>query len=469
MTILAPFLAQADRTPDRPALIDRHGRQVTFRELSRRAARLAQAWTGRGIVAGDRVLVAVPVSIALYAALIALWRLGATAVFPEPALGFAGLCQAAEATRPRALCAPRWLRALALTSQMMRRIPMRLSPFEDAAASETRIADSDHPALISFTSGSTGAPKAMARSHALLLAQHAATARLLDPGAQPARDLVWFPVFVLANLGLGITSVLPAARLGRPERANAAHLAEQMRTAGVTRLLAPPAVCALLCETPLALNTIFTGGGPVFPNLLGRLADRFPDTAVHAVYGSTEAEPIADLAAAKLTAEDRQAMLAGGGLLAGRPVPEVRLRLVEDEILVAGPHVNPGYLDPARDAESKSRDADGTVWHHTGDAGRLDRQGRLWLLGRHAARVGGLYPVQAEAAAHTWPGVRQVALVVLDGRGVLAIAGDSTRLVEWGLAARALGDIEVHPVPRIPLDRRHGSKVDYPRLLAMLR
>jgi acyl-CoA synthetase (AMP-forming)/AMP-acid ligase II len=54
-------------------------------------------------------------------------------------------------------------------------------------------------ALISFTSGTTGAPKAIPRSHAFLMAQHRAVAPLLDSTVEE-RDLVAFPVFVLVNL-----------------------------------------------------------------------------------------------------------------------------------------------------------------------------------------------------------------------------------------------------------------------------
>lgn len=469
--ILGPLLEQVERNPERIALVDRHGRRTTFAALWEHGGRLAAAWRVTGIDPGDRVMVAVPVSPALYAVLVGLWRLGATAVFPEPALGFAGLQHAARETRPKALCSPRWLRLLAMTSGVLRGIPLRLSPAAHARGGGAfQPPPTDAPALISFSSGSTGLPKAMARSHALLLAQYEGTARLLSPGDAEAVDLVWFPVFVLANLGLGVTSVLPDARLRRPELADAEQLARQMRLTGVTRLQAPPAVCARLAASPAppALRAIFTGGGPVFPDLIDRLVERYPDAGIHAVYGSTEAEPIAHLEASDITDADREAMLAGEGLLAGHVVAETQLKLVDDEILVAGPHVNAGYLDPARDAESKTRDPDGTVWHHTGDAGRLDEAGRLWLLGRHAARIGALYPFQAEAPARTWPGVRQAALVAHGGKAVLAIAGDRDRLAEWTAAAQALGAVEVRRVARIPLDRRHGSKIDYPRLRAML-
>ena len=57
--------------------------------------------------------------------------------------------------------------------------------------------------------------------------------------------------------------------------------------------------------------------------------------------------PIAHLEAGAILPDDRAAMDGGQGLLVGRPVPEIGLRIVGDEIQVCGSHVNAGYLDPA--------------------------------------------------------------------------------------------------------------------------
>src|SRR5690606_26479444 len=97
------------------------------------------------------------------------------------------------------------------------------------------------------------------------------------------------------------------------------------------------------------VQAIFTGGGPVFPNLLREAARFAPDAAIHAVYGSTEAEPIAHLRMDEIAEADWSAMASGGGLLAGKPIPEISVELRDHEIFVAGEHVNRGYLDPADD------------------------------------------------------------------------------------------------------------------------
>ena len=214
---------------------------------------------------------------------------------------------------------------------------------------------------------------------------------------------------------------------------------------------------------PEGVTDVFTGGGPVFPDVMRTLAGQCRLTAV---YGSTEAEPIAEISASKMTDADWAAMAAGNGLLVGEPVAAVDVRLVDDEVWVTGPHVNNGYLDPADDAANKVNQ-DGQIWHRTGDAGRLDAAGRLWLLGRHGARVrvgdNWLYPFQIEAAARLWAGVRRAALVEIAQRPVLAIESDFER--DWPVP----DGIEVQRVTAIPMDARHESKVNLTALKALLK
>lgn len=470
MSILDIFLSRVERHPDRPAIVDGAGRATTYAGLERRSGDLARGWQRAGIGSGDRVVIALPVDADLYASLAALWRLGAVAVFPEPALGLAGLRHAARATRPRAFLAAGCYRGLGLIVPELTATPLKLRlEAGPGTASPWVHLEPDHPALISFTSGSTGRPKAIVRSHGFLDAQNAALQGLLAPDRDHVTDLVAFPVFVLANLALGVTSVLPAWRLKRPDRADPITIACQIASHGIRRALLPPVVAETLSRVPGAagLATILTGGGPIYPDLLARFAGTAPRTDVVAVYGSTEAEPIAHLNAREITPADWADMRNGAGLLAGAPVPEVRLRLVEEEITVTGRHVNKGYLDPADDASAKLR-LDGDTWHRTGDIGRLDGRGRLWLQGRRDGRACGLHPFPVEAAARLWPGVVRAALAEKDGRAVLAVEGDAACLAAWRKSASRLGDIRVVALPRIPLDRRHRSKVDYPALRKVL-
>lgn len=470
MTILAAFDASVAAHPERAAIIEGTGRTRSFAALAARAAFLAEQWAARGIGPGDRVLIAMGVSSDLYAALAALWRLGAVAVLPEPAMGLKGVRTALAAAKVKAWIGAGALRALPLLVPRLLAVP-RL-PLIAGEADVTPAPDwpDQHPALISFTSGSTGRAKAILRSHGFLAAQNGAVAPLLASD-RPEVDLVAFPVFVLANLGSGVTSVLPNWPLRRPDSARGPAIRAHIANHGATRLLLPPVLAETLADAPLpsSVTTLFTGGGPVFPDLVERLTAHNPALRVMAVYGSTEAEPIAELEVSALTPDDRARIDAGEGLLAGPPVSAVRVRIVDDEIQVAGDHVVETYVDAGDNAATKTRDADGTIWHRTGDGGRFDAAGRLWLLGRIQARIGGLWPFAIEVAARSWPGVNRAALCPLEGRTCLAIEGDAAHLPHWQEAAAGLGVEAVVPLKSLPLDRRHRSKVDYARLAAAVR
>jgi acyl-CoA synthetase (AMP-forming)/AMP-acid ligase II len=217
---------------------------------------------------------------------------------------------------------------------------------------------------------------------------------------------------------------------------------------------------------------------------------------VYAIYGSTEAEPIAHVAWDEIAHDDIAAMFAGAGLLAGPPVPQVQLRIIPNtwgrpiapltagafdamslppgevgEIVVHGDHVLSGYLNGDGDEQTKFR-VDGGVWHRTGDAGYVDPRGRLWLMGRAEARVtddrGVIYPFAVECAASRIEGVRRSALLSHEGRRLLVVeltTGGKRFDAEGVRAMLAWARIdEILPLPRIPVDKRHNAKIDYPKL-----
>jgi acyl-CoA synthetase (AMP-forming)/AMP-acid ligase II len=141
------------------------------------------------------------------------------------------------------------------------------------------------------------------------------------------------------------------------------------------------------------------------------------------------------------------------------------------EIVVSGPHVVTGYLRSCEDADSKFR-VGNTIWHRTGDSGWLDDQNRLWLTGRCSARVGepprAVYPLTVEAALADHPRLARAAFLSHRGERLLLVELKHTsRAVDGDEFIRALpwADIDrVIELPRIPLDRRHNAKIDYPAL-----
>ncbi len=522
MNIAEILRTHAERTPDQLALVDvfrNRARSTTFGELDQAAGRLAALLRQSGLATGDTVLVFQRISIELYVALAAILRLGLTAMFVDPSAGRGYIDRCCRLRRPRALVASSRAHLLRLTTPALRQIPFKFSigPSVPGAvgierATRFRYDDTIHaclpesPALASFTSGSTGEPKLALRTHGFLLAQHRAIATALahEPGEV---ELIALPIFVLANLASRVTSVIPDADLRRPDAIDPAPLVSQISRHGVTRAGASPAVFERIveyCENSgvllPSLKNVSTGGGPVSPRLLDRLQRVAPQARIMVVYGSTEAEPISTISLNEFDMGDRLAMKEGRGLLAGCPIPSIDLRILRDrwgsriapattleferlcqptgqpgEIVVSGAHVLAGYLDRKGD-EDNTMCVDGTCWHRTGDAGYLDERGRLWLVGRCAARVeddrGAMYPLGVEQTALQHKAIRRAAVVSVRGERVLAVElidGSVKPDLAALLKSLAFASVDaVRIVKRLPVDDRHNAKVDYPALHAIL-
>ena len=517
MNLVTLLEDRAREHPERSALIDSlegKDRIVTFRELSRRVAAGAETLRKLGLRRGQVILVFQPVSIELYEIILSAFHAGLRVMLADPSAGKRFLSLCCERLRPDAFFGSWKAQCLRLAVGDLRKIPLAIRSGGwfpgtvkwNTGGSGAALAElpDDEPALITFTSGSTGVPKAAVRTHGFLLAQHRTLSRALD-FEDGEVDLITLPVFVLANLASGLTSVLAATDLSKPGSPDMDAVKAQCVRHAVTRCAASPAFFDAIQRSGKGLppfQKIFTGGAPVFPDLLRRLRCELPIAMIDSVYGSTEAEPIAHFSADEADTETYSLTRAGAGLCSGHPVADISLRVIVDswgqslgpfdeqafeafevkqrqagEIVVAGDHVLQGYLGGIGDTETKIRVSD-RIWHRMGDAGWMDEKGRIWLLGRCSEKLpafpaeeglpeGALrYPFAVECALRErFPGIRMAALNWKERR-MLAIEGvEITGLAE---VAAALGMTDLRYVSRIPLDRRHNAKIDYPALRVLL-
>ena len=484
--------------------------QTSFAELDRKAAQMAQVLHEADLKKGDAVLVFQTMSVELYILLTALFRLGLIAVFIDPSAEKGHLERCAKLYPLKALVASRKAHLLRFVSPELRRIPLKFSlgwlpftkdlnvfqsldPFD-----EIEPCDADTPALMTFTSGSTGQPKAAVRTHGFLIAQHKALERSLELKAGET-DISTLPIFVLANLASGVTSLIPNVDLRKPGSVDPEPIVKQIKAFRPERLSASPAflerIASYAEDTQLKLEpleNIFTGGAPVFPGLLERAQSSFPNASVNAVYGSTEAEPIAHIAWHDLTDLDKEAMRFGKGLLVGKATPDIQLRIIENqwgqplaklglssfdamslknkagEIVVSGEHVLEGYLNGVGNEETKF-DVNEACWHRTGDLGYLDGAGKLWLLGRASAVIqdnkGILYPFAVECATSHLSNIKRSAVVLHHNKRILIIETENNSLIDSDIKQKLewakLDDVVFM---ELPVDKRHNAKIDYPEL-----
>lgn len=485
-------------------------RQLTFGELEREVDDLAQLFRARGLRPGDKVLVAIAVSVETFITMLAILKAGLVVMFIDPGHGAAAVARCLRLHPPSAIVGTRAMLLLRFLWPEIRRIRVRIvagtQSGNNTAPQQAETRSREDSALLTFTSGSTGEPKAVMRTHGFLRQQLEILNRIAAP--QPGDiDFAAMPMFVLFNLAHATTSVLPACDMKRPGQADPRVLVAQLKAEKATTVVASPALLGRLAnyclskgKTLPALRSISTGGGPVSPTVPERLIAIAPNAQIRSVYGSTEAEPIASVVDDEISIADKRAMRVGAGLLVGRPVSGCDTRIIPShaglspgpfsdaefdaltladgeigEIVVSGGHVLSGYADPARNRETKI-DVGRRRWHRTGDAGYFDAKGRLWLVGRCAAAIqdarGVVYPFQVEFAVSAVRGINRAALISDQGKRVLVVETSGREFSSDCIkAAHCIVDKRIDKiiaVRRIPMDRRHDAKVDYPALKRLL-
>jgi 2-furoate---CoA ligase len=286
--------------------------------------------------------------------------------------------------------------------------------------------DDRAPSLMLYTSGTTGRPKGVPRSHRSDRA--AGLSQALQHGLRPGdRTLGVMPLYHT----MGIHSLVAMHHVGgcfvSLPRWNAGEGLRLIETERLTSLYLAPTLFHDLVHHPDAarrdlssVRALSYAGAAMTSALVERCDEVFdPDSFVNH-YGSTE------IYTYSIGADQRRKPGC-----AGRPALNARLKLVDGEICadLAGDEAFGGYWRRP-DADAKSiRDG----WFHTGDLGRIDEDGDLWLDGRLDDMIisGGenIHPLEVEDVLARHPGVREVAVVGLPDerlgqRVVAVVVGD---------------------------------------------
>ncbi len=482
-------LENAERAPDKPALIlpsPDGERIVRYGDLVERAARYASALDAAGARSGARILTLLRPDQEMYALALAILARGMTLVLVDGRAGLARLLGLVGDSAPDVVIGSpslmRWwpfigslrrARRLTVGGSVIgtRRIDPEAPGSPPLLASRTVMPKA--PAVVSFSSGNTGRSKAIARTHGVLIAQHRALAAAL-PLDETDVSLPGFPLAALHNLCCGTTTIIPPGDLRSMADAEPGAITALIERYAVTSLSGAPSYMGRLArhlirsETPAgSVRRVVVGGGPVGRALCADIRRAFPEAEAHVVYGATEAEPITTVTVDEIIDNpDRE------GFLVGLRVGDTEICLLTSN----GTRASVGEVAVRGEQVASDRG-----WHRTGDIGRFDSLGRLWLLGRVDTAVSHhgctLHPYALEADALSLPGVRVAALtshsrapngelvVELD---VGADDGALLRDLRCILAERGLPDLSVRVVDEIPMDARHGSKVARAALVARL-
>ncbi|MBN8659835.1 MAG: AMP-binding protein [Candidatus Obscuribacter phosphatis] len=445
---------------DRIAIATASG-AISYRELYERVKAYVKWLNGKEVIKrGDRVVLAIKPSIDFYVALMALAGIGAEAVLIEPSdLGRAMRCL--QFAKPQFI-----LLGLRLL------LPLYRDKQQDAPA-----AKNSPMALMTFTSGTSGGIKAIERSHDFLMKQAEILEKTLELG-QSKIVLTTLPVFVLANLRAGLTSIYASRTDMKLPRA----IVSKVLALEPDKIICAPQFAQMLAKSGdtaslLKDKHVIVGGAPLYAPVAAAI--RHYCRRLTLVYGSSEAEPISHLEIDEnFLPELYKAAKEGRGLPCGNIDRAVQLIILPlgsfekyqqmsaaarlekappavdseiGELLVAGIHVNKAYFMGIGEAENKLAIGE-TVFHRTGDTGYL-KDGRLYLTGRKDSPwshvVESFASLDSAVKRSAYLGTESK-LLVEPFRGAILSAATRKHLAKANIAIE---------YTKLAVDARHGSKV----------
>ncbi|WP_035281583.1 class I adenylate-forming enzyme family protein [Brevibacterium album] len=296
---------------------------------------------------------------------------------------------------------------------------------EAAVPQEPALPSPDDPALLTYTSGTTGQPKGAINTHggAVFSAEVFAHLLRIAPGAP---ILAIAPLFhITGSIGHLAFAIRSGSPLVLSHRFHPRAMLETVRRwRPVFTIGAITALMALADQPDLregdldSLEVVYSGGSPIAPALAQRLEGVY-GTAIHNIFGMSETtSPLIAVPRGERAPVDSHS----GSLSIGRPVFETAVRIVDDagrdvpvgeqgEIWAKGPQITPGYWG----REEATREAITDGWLHTGDVGVRDAEGWLYLVDRKKDMINAagykVWPREVEGVLYDHPAVSEAAVV----------------------------------------------------------
>ncbi|MGW0814275.1 4-coumarate--CoA ligase family protein [Streptomyces viridiviolaceus] len=433
-------LGRAAEFGSTPALIDgTDGTTLTYEQVDRFHRRVAAALAEAGVAKGDVLALHSPNTVAFPVAFYAATRAGASVTTVHP------LATAGEFAKQLGDSRARWIVTVSPLLDVARRAAELAGGVQEifvcdsapghrslidmlaSTAPEPRVAidPAEDVAALPYSSGTTGIPKGVMLTHRQI-ATNLAQLHPSMPAAPGDRVLAVLPFFHI----YGLTALMNAPlRLGATvvvlPRFELDQFLAAIQNHRITGLYVAPPIVLALAKHPLvaqydlsSLKYIVSAAAPLDAKLAAACSERLGLPPVGQAYGMTELSPGTHVV--PLDAMDEAPPGTVGKLIAGT---EMRIVSLDDpgkdlgageagEILIRGPQVMKGYLGRP-DATAAMIDEDG--WLHTGDVGRVDEGGWLFVVDRvkELIKYKGFQvaPAELEALLLTHPGIADAAVV----------------------------------------------------------
>ncbi len=484
---LAEDLAVMARArPDVPAVVIGE-RSVDYAELDRRVSTAARALSDLGVGRGDRVALVMSNSVEMVVAVYAILRAGAAFSPISPGITEAKLTRILADVGAAAVVCDGENRGMVDSAAAAGTIIVDdLSTRAEAPTGEFAPMLGPDLAAVIYTSGSTGEPKGVTLTHGNMSFVADSIAESLDMQASD-RVLCVLPLF----FGYGLYQLLTCVRLGatlvlEPGFGAGGRIVQIFEEQRITGFAAVPTIFQLLISLPgladrkLPHLRFLTNAGAGLPApVVGSVREAFPDARLYLMYGQTECQRVCRLPPDEVDANPTSVGVAIPGTEAWVEDEDgtVAAPGAVGELMVSGPHVMQGYWGNEEATQRRLRPGR-WPWERvlaTGDLFRTDERGYLYFVSRRddiiKSRGQKVAPREVEDALHSFPGVRDTAVVGvpdrLAGEAVHAhvSADPGVELDAAELRRHCAGLLESHMVPQrvvihAELPRIGSGKID---------
>ena len=529
------FESNVARHPDKAALIYLEKgiwKTVTYAQLLNSTNRIAFGLQACSLTSGMRAVLMTPPSAEFFVLVFALLKLGIVPIMVDPAIGLRKITECLKEASPDIFIGNTLTHTLRIifgwgkesikhnltidkvkSAALTVRLSLTVSKGQKSKVEEPipnpHSLTSNSPAAIIYTSGSTGIPKGVLYTHSNFSAQLDMLQETFNI-EQDEIDLPAFPLYVLIDVLLGVTSVIPDITFPVPGKTNPKKVLNAIQKFKVTNMFASPVVLDILVKywsssvqqqavglqnlKLQSLKRVITAGAPATIQLQEKFRKLLNnETNLFGVYGATEALPIAKVESREVFA-NKNKTTTGAGICLGTPVKGTQVRIIrisdsaierwQDDLKVQSNVVGEITVQGAAGTESyigrleanqlaKINDGDDII-HRMGDVGYFDDQGCLWYCGRKSHRLitknDVLFTEQIEGIFNAHPLVYRTALVGVKSKPILWVELEKdfqtnqdkikSELIELSKEHPQASQIKVFLfMKKFPTDVRHNSKI----------